>query len=103
MSDELLMHLESLEADEELDIWTEKTIAELKPEYDRMVAFAKEHSDLNYYKKEFCDETQNYTEYMQITPSNIKAFLSWVEEFDKHFTDPKPVIQAVPQSAAEPW
>ena len=103
MSDELLMHLESLEADEELDVWTEETIAEMKDEYDAMIAFAKEHSDLNYYKKTFCDETQNYTEYMQITPSNIKAFLSWAKEFDKRFTDPKPVIQAVPQGAAEPW
>lgn len=108
MSDELLMTLDSLQAEEDQDIWTEQTIAALKPEYDKMVAFAKAHSDLNYYKKIFCDETNNYTEYMQITPSNIKAFLSWVEEFDKRFIDSEPVqepvIQPVPLSASgKPW
>lgn len=108
MSDELLMTLDSLQAEEDQDIWTEQTIAALKPEYDKMVAFAKAHSDLNYYKKIFCDETNNYTEYMQITPSNIKAFLSWVEEFDKRFVDSEPVqepvIQPVPLSTpGKPW
>ena len=108
MSDELLMTLDSLQAEEDQDIWTEQTIAALKPEYDKMVAFAQAHPDLNYYKKTFCDETNNYTEYMQITPSNIKAFLSWVEEFDKRFADSEPVqesvIQPVPLSApGKPW
>ena len=103
MSDELLMHLDSLRAEEEMDIWTEATVAALQPEYDAMIAFAKEHPDLDYYKKTFCDETNNYTEYMQITPSNIKAFLAWAKEFEASHPATEPVIKPVAKEAGGLW
>lgn len=107
MSDELLMTLDSLNAEEDQDIWTETTRAEYQAEYDEMVAFAQAHPDLNYFKKIFCDETNNYTTYMEITPSNIRAFLAWVKEYEsKHaVAEEKPVIQSVPleQAVVQPW
>ena len=110
MSDELLMYLDSLNEAEEQDIWTEQTKAEYQKEFDEMVAFAQSHPDLNYYKKTFCDETNNYTAYMEITPSNIRAFLSWIKENENRF-NPKeesaPVSTAAtnaePVSAGQPW
>ena len=99
MSDELLMYLDSLSAEEEQDVWTERTVAEYQKEYDEMIAFAKSHPDLEYYKKTFCDETKNYTEYMQITPSNIRAFLAWIKENDARF-NPKEEPAAVSATTA---
>ncbi len=76
MSDDVLAALEELE---DVDIWTEATKQEYINEWNEMVKFAQEHSDLAWYKKTFCDETNNYTKYMEITPSNIRAFLSWAK------------------------
>ena len=100
MSDELLMTLDSLNAEEEQDIWTEQTCAEYQKEFNEMKEFAESHPDLNYFKKVFCDETNNYTEYMQITPSNIRAFLAWVKEYEKKFqtaAEPVPVTRPASQ------
>lgn len=106
MSDELLMTLDSLEAEEEQDIWTEKTRAEYQKEYDEMVAFAQSHPDLNYYKQTFCEETKNYTTYMEITPSNIRAFLAWIKENESRFF-PKEEPAAEPvklkRVVGQPW
>lgn len=107
MSDELLMTLDNLNAEGEEDIWTDVTQAEYQKEYDEMVAFAQSHPDLNYYKKTFCDETNNYTAYMEITPSNIRAFLAWTKENEPRFqpaekaVEPEPV--AVAAGTGQPW
>ena len=108
MSDELLMTLDNCNAEEERDIWTEQTKAEYQKEFDEMVAFAQSHPDLNYYKKTFCDETNNYTEYMQITPSNIRAFLAWIKENEARFNPkkeavPVPVVETVSAASGQPW
>ena len=76
MSDDLLAAIEELE---DTDIWTEETKQEHINEWNEMVEFAKAHHDLEWYKRTFCDETENYTKYAEITPSNIKAFLSWAK------------------------
>ena len=103
MSDELLMTLDNFNTEEEQDVWTEQTKAEYQKEFDEMVAFAQAHTDLNYYKKIFCDETNNYTEYMQITPSNIRAFLAWVKEYDARIAAKVPVTEAPVTVNGQPW
>lgn len=109
MSDELLMYLDSLNAEEEQDIWTEQTKAEYQKEFDEMVAFAQSHPDLEYYKKIFCDETSNYTAYKEITPSNIRAFLAWIKENETRFNPKentaniKPATNITSVPVGQPW
>ena len=102
MSDELLMTLDNLNADDERDEWTPEAQAEFQNEIQQMVAFKQNRPDHEYFIKTFCDETNNYTVYMQITPSNIKAFLSWFKTNEARFsTEPQPA--PVPVAVGAPY
>jgi len=101
MSEELQQYLDDLEAADEQDIWTENNIRAHQAEFDEMKAFSASHSDRVWYYKTFCDETQNYTEYMKITPSNISAFLEWYKTNKARLEtnqdpEPEPAAQPVP-------
>jgi hypothetical protein len=55
---------------------------EYAAEINRMKEFSAAHPDKQYFFRQFCEETKNYTKYMEITPSNIRAFLSWYDNFE---------------------
>lgn len=108
MSDELQQFLDDLEETGERDEWNDANIKEHQAEFDEMLAFSRSHPDKNYFYKMFCDETQNYTQYMKITPSNIGAFLEWYKAYkakeeqviQAEKTDPS--TMSVPKSVPEP-
>ena len=105
MSDELQEYLDDMEAAGEQDIWNDFNIKAHQAEFNEMLAFSKAHPDKNYFYKMFCDETQNYTTYMKITPSNISAFLEWYKAFEAKEQQMKAAEQAatpVPTAVAEP-
>ena len=106
MSDELQQYLDDMEAAGEEDVWNDFNIKAHQAEYNEMLMFARIHPDKNYFYKMFCDETQNYTAYMKITPSNIGAFLEWYKAYatkerqmiaaEKAQPIPDPVPEPVP-------
>lgn len=62
------------------DSWTDIKIEQYKEQINKMLEYKKlfGDSELEDFKKAFCDETGIYTVYGEITPSNIDNFISYM-------------------------